>query len=332
MSTVNSVAGQLVGKVHSDLRNRFATDPLSALQVDFGLDVVEAGYPTRRGDGGSCDGLSFLDAETIYFRPTFTDRQYFTLAHELAHFLVERDDDAMDWLTSEPNTGGLLEKVCDAGAGRLLIPDEVIRTLGSSPTAQDIVTLANSTHASRSACIVRAAERLPCAGFIALVDPHQQEVFFASRHEDTRPYAWQGSPVPDAHNLRRLSAGQEVKSESWWPLPNDDRVHYYMNACHDGEWVFAVFSERDLWQITNFHPRQERPGDDRPELTLACPDCGFRGSFRGYPCTDCRTPYCPGCQHCECDRRAARSRLCKSCRLMKAKHLLDDSGICIDCR
>lgn len=331
MSTVSSVAQDIVGKIDADVRKRVATKPLDAVRNDFSLDVIEIDDPRRRGDGGSCDGFSFLDVGAIHYRPTWTDRQYFTIAHELAHFLVERDDPAMNWLTSQPSTLRLLEKVCDAAASRLLIPDELIRAIGSAPAARDLAVLANSTHASRSACIVRIAERLPCDGFIALVNPYEQQVFFASRREDTRPYAWQGNPVPDGHPLRRVDDHGELKIESWWPFPSGDHVRYYLSAYRDDDWVYAIFAERDLWNIAKFHTPEQREQDQRPEFTIRC-SCGFNRTIRAYPCSECGVPSCPGCGRCDCDRRAERpADCCSVCGLTYPLHLIAD-GVCVDCR
>jgi hypothetical protein len=203
--------------------------------------------------------------------------------------------------------------------------------IGSAPTGRDIAILHNSTHASRSACIIRVAERLPCEGFVALISPREHEVFFASRHEDTRPYAWQGDPVPETHPLRRIEHGRELTIESWWPFPSGEGVRYYLSAFCDGDWVYAIFTELDLWNAVKFHAPEQRQRDNRPELSLRC-NCGFTGSFRGYPCPTCRKPYCPQCKRCECDRRAERpSARCSRCQVTYPAHLLEDD-VCVDCR
>ncbi len=327
MSDVSSVAGRVVAKLEADVRRRIALDPFAAAREVFHRELVELDEPRSRGEGGTCDGFSFLDAGVIYYRPTWSDRQNFTVAHEL----VENDDDAIDWITSQPGTSQL-ERVCDAVASRLLIPNELLAALGSPPTAKSIAVMHDTTSASRSACAVRVAQRLPCDGFVAVIDARQQAVIFAARHEDTRPYAWQGNPVPDAHHLRVVGDGQERKFESWWPFANGDRVRFYLNAYRDGGLTFAVFAERDLWGVTNFHAREQRQGDDRPQLTLDCPDCDFDGAFRGYPCSDCHTPYCPKCKRCECDRKKERSALCAgTCGYVWPKTQLRD-GLCNDCR
>lgn len=331
MSTVDSVAARIVAKVGRAIRERIARDPLAAARDDFHCVLVELENLNERGDGGSCDGFSFLDANTIYYRPTFSDRQNFTVAHELAHQLVENDDEAIDWITSQPGAPKL-EEVCEAVAGRLLIPDDIVTAIGTPPTARGLAAIFNSTNASRSACAVRIAQQLPCEGFVAIIDVRTQHVYFAARHDDTRPYAWQGNSVPDTHNVRYVEDGQQRHAESWWPYPNGDRVRFYMSAYRERDWTFAIFAANDLWQTITFHAPEQRQRDTRPELTHRCPDCGFDGTFRGYPCTDCRTPYCSRCKRCECDRRSERSKVCISCGLVKAKHLFDEDEICVDCQ
>jgi hypothetical protein len=331
MSDADSVAARIIAKLDPGLRRRIALDPFAAACEDFRLDLVALPEPRQRGEGGSCDGFSFLDTGIIYYRPTWSDRQFFTVTHELAHLLIEADDDAIDWVTSQPGAPQL-EDVCDAVASRLLIPDELLAALGSPPTARHLALIHDTTSASRSACAVRLAQRLPCEGFIVIVDALEQSVFFAARHEDTRPYAWQGDPIPNVHHLRHIEDQRERKVESWWPYPNGERVRFYLNAYRDGDRIFAIFAERDLWQVATFHAPEQRQRDERPELELHCPDCGYDGRFRGYPWSDCRQPYCPQCKRCDCDRRRERSAACKSCGLEYVKHLLDDTGVCVDCR
>ena len=330
MNTVDSVAAKVVAKVDGAIRARIARDPFTAARDDFHCELVELENLTQRGEGGSCDGFSFLDAGIIYYRPTFSDRQNFTVAHELAHLLVENDEAAIDWITSQPGASKL-EEVCEVLAGRLLIPDEVLAAVGSPPTAPGLAAIFNSTNASRSACAVRIAQRLPCEGFVAIIDARVQNVFFAARHDDTRPYAWQGNPVPEAHHVRYVEDGQERQVESWWPFPNGDHVRFYMSAYRERDWIFAIFAANDVWHTTTFHAPEERQRDIRPDLTHRCPDCGYDRTFRGYPCSECHRPYCPRCQRCECDRRKQRSALCDGCSYLWPRAQLRD-GLCNDCR
>lgn len=330
VSEPDSIAAHLVKNLDADLRRRVARDPADAARNDFKRALTEMDDFRQRGDGGSCDGFSFLDGDTIYYRPTWSDRQNFTIAHELAHLLVEEDTPAINWVGQQPDAAAL-EHLCDAIASRLLIPDELLHQLGNPPTAKKLALLHNTTSASRSACAVRVARRLPCAGFVAIIDTIDNTVFFAARNEDTYPYAWQGDAVPDAHHVRYVNDGSDERAESWWPYPNGERARYYLNAYREGNWTFTIFAELDLWQVSTFHTPDTPRTDRRPEHTLTCPSCRYAGTFHAYPCSECGKPQCPKCQRCDCDRRDERSVLCPGCGLLRLKAQMRD-GLCNDCR
>ncbi|MCZ7527849.1 MAG: hypothetical protein M5U14_16615 [Acidimicrobiia bacterium] len=75
-------------------------DPLAAARDDFPLCARRASnLNEQRSRRQAATASRSLDATTIYYRLTFSDRQNFTVAHELAHQLVENDDKAIDWIT-----------------------------------------------------------------------------------------------------------------------------------------------------------------------------------------------------------------------------------------
>ena len=83
------------------------------LESSFGLHV-SAGLPTsQRGDGGWCDGVSFFDSGVVVYAQQHGRRDNFTLAHELGHFLVFDDTDALNWIADQPDPGRTLEQVCE---------------------------------------------------------------------------------------------------------------------------------------------------------------------------------------------------------------------------
>jgi Zn-dependent peptidase ImmA (M78 family) len=330
MSDPDSVAARVLGKLDSNLLRRIAVDPVAAAVDDFKCELRELNTLQSRNDNGTCDGFSFLDRGVIYYRPTWTDRKFFTIAHELAHLLVERDDDAMDWIAGQPGPSQL-ERVCDAMAGRMLIPNDLLKSLGTPPTARNLALIHDTTNASRSACAIRIAQRLPCDGFVAIVDASHQSVYFASRHEDTRPYAWQGDPVPDPHELRHIGEGQERNFESSWPFRDGERERFYLSSYREGDWIFAIFAEEDLWQVASFHAPQQRRRETRPELRLRCWNCDYDGTFHGYPCQVCGQPFCPKCQLCDCDRKSQHSAVCAGCGFTWPRQQIQE-GLCNDCR
>jgi Zn-dependent peptidase ImmA (M78 family) len=332
MSATSGHARRIVASLGQQVRDDVAAEPKAAISEHFGIEVISMDDSLKsRGDGGECDGMSFLDDNLMYYKPTASDRENFTLTHELAHFLVERDDAAIDWLACQPDTAKLTEQLCDAIASRLLISEEVIIAAGATPSGELVARLAETTHASAHVCAIRVASRLPCAGFVAVVDPYGHAVIYASRREDTRPYAWQGDSIPEYHILRSIAPGQPIAAESWWPFPDGSRSRYYISAFRQGDRVYAVFAEDDLWQAVAFHPPRESHEDTRPLHEMRC-RCGYSGTFHGYPCSECHKPYCPKCQSCGCTNRAENSHVCTTCMLSKAKHLIDEDGICVDCR
>lgn len=324
---------QLIGELSADLLDDAAVDPGYALVVHFGLTVQESHSFGERGDGGWCDGASFAQAGLVLYRPTTSRRQNFTLAHELAHHLIDQDDDCLSWLADEPDAGRAVEQLCDKIAGELLMRRGVVDQLlvDSALDAEAVANLYASTSASRSACMVTMARRMPCEGFLALIDPATHEVFYATRAHDTRPYAWKGDMPPATHPL----AGDHppIKAKSWWPAANGDRREYYLSTHRSGDWLFAVFTVNDLWGVETLHVSNPGYEDRAYDGEIKCP-CGYAGATRWWPCDKCGTSQCPKCRECECDRRARREPVarCERCTVTVRTHLLDANGFCTDCQ
>src|SRR5690349_3943356 len=113
--TLEDCVEQAFSLVPTDVRARFAAEPIKALQSDFGLTVQAVEHlANTREDGGACDGISFLEDGVILYAPTpASRRENFTLAHELGHWLAENAPDVYDWLANQDDPGRLLETVCD---------------------------------------------------------------------------------------------------------------------------------------------------------------------------------------------------------------------------
>jgi IrrE N-terminal-like domain len=83
-------------------------------------------------------------------------RQRFTLAHELAHLILDAQKAAS---ARRCVVSSALEKACDAVAGELLIPgDEVQGLTGGSGSTDALVTLARRFNVSLQAAAVRVKE------------------------------------------------------------------------------------------------------------------------------------------------------------------------------
>jgi len=324
-------AARIVAGIDDDVRRDLADSLEIAIELHFDLKITAADVFGTRGDGGWCDGVSIIDSGIILYRPTRSRRQNFTLMHELGHHLVAQDIDCLSWLADEPEPGRALEQLCDQIAADLLLhPDDIDTALGGGPpTAEALVALFDRTEASRSACAVALARKLPCDGFIVLIEDDADEVFFAARARDTRPYAWRGDTIPISHPLRQTPPAP--RALAWWPYSvGSQRREYFMSCAAAGSWRIAVFAENNLFDVPGFHIPQEVEKDRGYDGSTTCP-CGYSGKTRWWPCNRCGVPECPSCGDCQCSREDRTRVACSVCFSSVLPHLLLD-GVCVDCR
>ncbi|TFD79411.1 ImmA/IrrE family metallo-endopeptidase [Cryobacterium fucosi] len=323
-----------VYRVSPALRASFAADPLGSLTQDFGLQVQPAPHLGERREGmGSCDGVSFLADGVILYSPTVSRRQNFTLAHELAHHLLELDDKFQDMLAEQDNPHPLLETVCDAVAQELLVPSSLIEAVVSKDVirATHLVELFDRSNASLHASAIALARRLPGLGAVVVFDREESVVRHASVQPDPiegwpKVYPWRGQSAL-AHPLFSVAPGAEAVKRIRWRMPWGDDAEFYANASGQANTVVAIFSDRDLWSSEASHLSILRAYDARPHLHLVC--CGQDKWIQGYPCSTCRQPFCPICGQCKCNRQS--TGLCTECGLLKGAALVVD-GVCVDCR
>ncbi|WP_319446896.1 MULTISPECIES: ImmA/IrrE family metallo-endopeptidase [unclassified Mycobacterium] len=335
---LDSATALALGGLDQTTRNRFAAAPTDAIIHDLGLTVTPVNHLTeRRNDGGACDGVSFLQDGVILYAPTHSSkRENFTLAHELAHWLVERCDQLYDWLADQDEPARMLETLCDRIAQRLLLPDALIDTVtAANPVrAEQVLQLHSRSNASRPVCAIALARRLPCCGAVLIIDHQRADVVYASVRpdfEDGWPTAfpWPGHRVPAGHPFLAVVPGTTLTRRTFWETPWGTRQDYYADAVRDGRWIVAVLAVLDIWGAEQLHIDEQREFDQRPSSEITC--CGATTVVWGYPCDECGQPFCPRCKRCNCDRRAAREQACSNCFLRFQRYLLVD-GVCEECR
>lgn len=331
-------AQRLVAALDNTSVAAIAVAPIDGAR-SLGLTVQGVDSLTEeRGAHGWCDGMSFLRAGAIvYVHSPNSRREHFTIAHEIGHWLVDRDDEAVDWLADLSDPKRTLEQLCDQVAGRLLIQDGTLDTLlaGRAIEAADVRRLYDCTTASEPVCAIALTRRLRTPGAIVLVDRGSYVVKYASLiwdDDDEQPiaYPWNGQLVPVGHPLRNLTPGAHSQQRAWWATPWDERQTYYLDAISGQNRIAAVFAETDLWGCEQLHldPPSRRPA--RPSSAINCP-CGYVGEARGYPHDDCGQPFCPKCGTCACDRKYAGHRRCKQCFATVTPNDLVDE-LCSMCR
>lgn len=336
IKTREDAVAAALSRLDNDTVSRFADSPEETLEVCLGLKVRQAEHLESRLGGGICDGESFLSDGVILYRPTGNRRESFTLAHELGHWLVDQADEIYDWLGDQEHADRLLEMICDAIAQTLLLPSYTVdRVLAGRPvSAHRVLDLVNESEASRPVCAIALARRLPGGGAVAIIHRHTGLVKYSSVQSDPvqgwpSAIPWLGQRLPVGHPLAGLDDGSEFGGKTYWVTPWGHREEFYVHAVGTGQWVVAVFADRDLWGVEVVHFDAPRGFVQRPEAQFFC--CGEVQQARGYPCPTCHRLYCPKCKGCLCDQRAANETTCKSCGLQKVKHLIEPSGICVDC-
>ena len=326
-------ARRMVSALDADTRLRLQVSPLGAMRR-LGLTVKAVNELTsRRGAGGMCDGMSFTDSGTVLYAPTQSRRENFTLAHEYAHLLVNRDDVPLIWLADAPEPAVELERLCDDIAGLLLVPEEAVdRVVGPGPVrGQHVFDLFHQTNASQVVCAIALARRLNCTGAVLLTDRAQQTVVHAAVVGEPTIYPRAGQLLPTGHPLRQLAPRTHVCRESFWATPWGERSRCYLDAVASDKRTYAVLADLDLWQAETLHlPGLDAPSTPAPQVELTC-RCGYIGPVRGWPCETCGRPFCSRCKDCDCSRRDAQQVTCDGCFLRIAAADVVD-GRCSECR
>jgi Zn-dependent peptidase ImmA (M78 family) len=332
---VDQIIDAAIAKVPAAIRSLFADDPAAALRAS-GLTIraVET-LATSRHDGGACDGVSFLEDNVVLYAPTPRSRRAnFTLGHEFGHWLIQSNDHLLDIIADLDDPGRFLETVCDGIAQRLLLPEALTRLTPGPVRAADVSALYDRTQASYPVCAIAVAQRLTRLGAVAIINTVTATVTTSSVHPDPdqgwpRVYPWPGQDIPAGHPFATLRPGAALTRRSFWRTSWQEEQEYYIDAVRTGDRIVAVFSDSDLWQAERLHLDQTREFDQRPELHVYC--CGQDRTVRGYPCSACRTPTCPACGRCRCQRQEQKEVTCKQCFTRFLPHLVVD-GLCVECR
>lgn len=324
-------ASRLISEHDPDALALLAEDAIEALPL-LGI-VVRTRPETAPAGGCSVDGSysnappTVTVAESASYR-----RRNFTALHEYGHHLV-RSDSEIHNLFGLLDDGGmrLEERLADAIAAEILLPDSVVSSIfgDRGPTAAQVVSLFNTTGASREACCVRAAQHLVAGGHVMLGERTIARFtatsglpFRVSRGTD------QGadSILVKAANLRAARQQASVRYRS-----GQLSGSFFADAVLDGDYVFAVFAERPAWvRFTVRNPDEVGP----PEIDAMCRGCGeFTTRYPVY-CPKCGEIRCPKpwCLDCWCEHAEPARRVCDECfqsRLLC--RFVGASTTCLDC-
>jgi len=173
-------------------------------------------------------------------------RARFTLAHEVMHALIYRNEELLSDLHEEfagEKLEAELEALCNLGAAEMLLPGEIVDAAiakkGQSPKL--IPELAELHQVSEEVAIIALAERGPTPSLVLMAGSKPLRVYFSAKHQ---------------HIFDRLSRGTGfrrddplvVAFETGLPhrgktsLPNHS-VLYHLEAYPKGGRVYAVYKE-----------------------------------------------------------------------------------------
>lgn len=336
-------------------RHGLENDPLTELEA--WEDVVVRRLPPAINVAPSVTLGKECSVAGTYYDPTSTvraiiavaesgssTRDAFTALHELGHHIQRTTPEIADVLADLPIdvTFAVEDRICERFSAALLIPNDIAATvLGTgTPTAADIVALAQRTSASRQAVCVRARENLTVPGMVVLLDD-EDVVQIASANGLAPPR--RGSDQSNAEIVKRARRRQAEGGRNF-RITDEDTTFEYRDGIKSssmfaqvadiggGYLVIVAVTENPPWRDRFTLPKSDT-GPRAPHRECPNPACGE--FFQAWtPVHDlCGKPECPACNRCGCSAGHVKERLCQGCNLMQPNHLFedDDATYCNDC-
>lgn len=288
-----------------------ANDPDSAIAASSELEIE---YDLSPRDGCSVFGYYRHrpgQPSLIVIHPSLTtERDTFTLLHEVGHH-VQRQH--LEWANTRyrlPELTGarLEEKVADAIAAELLLPDE----LGFSHLdATHLAEMYAMSRASRSAIAMRAVDIAGDESAVVAVVDHRGMVIFARACGNDLFAPARGRIQPDLADLveRAFTSGGAIEAEfrgvvttSGW-AQSDVIAQVAMD--YTQAYAFVVIRPTQRFGRV--------PSWDRFEHECSNEACGlvFVVDEQVTRCVDCGDPKCPDCNRCACE--PALGGVCENC-------------------
>ena len=306
------------------------SDPCGVLDnwndVDFRL-VPETAPPQRdtlAADGTACSVAgAYIESTDPTLRPIIqvarspvAGRRSFTALHELGHHLQRTNLELAKTLWAETNIALLEDLACDAFAAAVLLPDTLVNAAitAAGPTAPNILDLYALGNASRSAVIVRAAQRLPAPGHVLLLNP-DGTVLFSSPHglPPLAPGRDQSRVDTIARGLRTGSSRGRGRFFYRDGITGDEL--FIQTANMDGYLLVVAVTDSAPWEGFTLPSKDVGPRAG----TYECDNDGCAATYVSWEprCPRCHVPPCTDCGHCNCKTQAAE-RTCMTCFEVKA--------------
>lgn len=311
-------------------------DPCGALAGLAGVDLQYVEEPRAAEDDDACSvagayienhqtGVPVIQVALAASR----GRRAFTALHELGHHLQRNVVELLEATWDEPAAALFEDLACDSFAAEMLLPDhDVSRFIDEKgPTADDVIRLFEASAASRSAVCVRAAQRLPAPGHVALLT-EEGEVFFSSSR-DLPPLRRGSDQSADQVIERGLTHG---RSRGRGRFTYRDGIRgdelFIQTATFDGDLLLVVgVTDSAPWEGFALPSRDVGP----QASTYECNDSACGATYTSFQarCPRCSVPPCTECGRCGCIT-IVTERQCPRCFLVQPAAGFD-GDTCADC-
>jgi Zn-dependent peptidase ImmA (M78 family) len=244
-----------------------ATEFLALYHAREPLELAQAiGVRLEYGELGDKDGAYDPERNVVFLsKKASPERQRFTMAHEVTHFLILADDDFLSDLHDAYEGEHLeenIEVLCNIGASEILVPqaelEQVLERYGAS--ARALHKICQTFGVSRPAACVAMIEHLSEAAIVAVCrakgktqirrealhggeNPSRSlEVSFASKTDGVKYSLAVGSQIPPDHPIyTALETGLPIEEQSYVPFKSGKKMPALVDAHPDGSVVFVVF-------------------------------------------------------------------------------------------
>ncbi len=252
---------------HKQKVRQLAQDFVEVYDAREPLDLADAiGVRLEYGDLGDKDGAFDPERNVVFLsKKSSLERQRFTMAHEVTHFLILADDEFLSDL-HDAYEGELLEenieKLCNIGASAILVSEQELSLIliryGQSARAVSKIALAFGI--SKPAACVVLAEKILEPAIVAILrakgknatrretlhdgetPARRLEVSFAAKTESMKYTLSIGTLISDEHPAYvALETGLPIEAESYLPFKSGKKMPALVDAHSEGSVVSVIF-------------------------------------------------------------------------------------------
>ena len=239
-----------------EIATRFSRSDPSREPLDLAARI---GVKLEYGDLGDKDGAYDPSRNVIFLnRTSVVERQRFTMAHEITHFLILADEELLSDL-HDAYEGETLEEaievLCNVGASEILIPqselDSVLRKYGRG--ARVIPRMVALFKVSKPAACVALAQQLEGKAVVAILRAAKKaersslSVQFSSKTAQLRNGLAIGTPIPLDHPLMiAFETGLPLQEHSYVPSSKGGKRTAFVDAHPENGVVYAILTLSDL--------------------------------------------------------------------------------------